>query len=76
MGWFSDVYRGHRRIHHGGTSLGYSNYITLFPDDDLAIMVLSNRAVLFPVELMYFASDLLLGLELEDWQGRFQAYIP
>lgn len=76
MGWFLDRYRGHRRIHHGGTSLGYSNYVTLFPDDDLGIVVLSNRAVLFPVELMYYAGDLLLGLEAQDWEARFAEYNP
>jgi CubicO group peptidase (beta-lactamase class C family) len=71
LGWFVDRYRGFRRVHHGGTSLGYSNYIVLLPDERIGVVILSNRAVLLPVELSYYAADLLLGLEVRDWKGRF-----
>lgn len=76
MGWFVDNYRGHRRIHHGGASMGYSNYVTLFPDEQIGIVVLSNREVLFPVELIYYAGDLMLGLKVENWRERFSEYVP
>ena len=66
-----DRYRGFRRVHHGGTSLGYSDYIVLFPDERIGVVILSNRAVLMPVELSYYAAYLLLGLEVRDWKGRF-----
>jgi hypothetical protein len=74
MGWFIDDYRGHRRLHHGGVSMGYSNYVTIFPDDEIGIVILSNRAVMFPVELMYYVGDILLGFEPEDWSQRFAGY--
>ncbi len=76
MGWYLDEYRSHHRIHHGGASMGYSNYITLFPEDRIGIVILSNRQVLMPVELMYYASDILLELPQKDWASRFEKYVP
>ncbi|RKZ07275.1 hypothetical protein DRQ25_11955 [Candidatus Fermentibacteria bacterium] len=76
MGWFLDEYRGHPRVHHGGASMGYSNYITLFPEDEIGIVILSNREVMMPVELMYYISDILLKLPQEDWASRFEEFVP
>jgi len=76
MGWYLDEYRSHRRLHHGGASMGYSNYITLFPEDRIGIVILSNRQVMMPVELMYYASDILLELPQEDWAARFEEFVP
>lgn len=76
IGWYLDEYWGHRRIHHGGASMGYSNYITLFPEDRIGIVVLSNRQVMMPVELMYYASDILLELPQKDWTTCFEDYVP
>jgi hypothetical protein len=55
--------------------MGYSNYITLFPDDNIGMVILSNRFVFMPVELMYQISDLLLGLRPEAWRERFTDYL-
>lgn len=76
MGWYLDNYRGHQRWHHGGaTPMGYSNYITLFPDDNIGMVILSNRFVFMPVELMHQISDILLGLLPEPWTERFAGYL-
>ena len=42
LGWGVDDYRGHRRVHHGGAIDGFIASTTLFPDDDLGIVVLAN----------------------------------
>ncbi|KAJ3120880.1 hypothetical protein HK100_012609 [Physocladia obscura] len=42
LGWFLDSYRGTPRIHHSGSTLGYSAQLTTFPDHDMAIIVLTN----------------------------------
>lgn len=55
--------------------MGYSNYIALYPEDQIGIVILSNRHVLMPVQLMYQVSDLILGLEAENWQERFAKYV-
>jgi CubicO group peptidase (beta-lactamase class C family) len=76
LGWYLDSYRGHQRIHHGGASMGFSNYITLFPEDRIGVVILSNRQVMMPVELMYLASDVLLGLAPQPWSARFSKFVP
>jgi CubicO group peptidase (beta-lactamase class C family) len=76
MGWYLDEYWGHQRVHHGGASMGFSNYITLFPEDRIGIVILSNRQVMMPVELMYYASDILLELPQKDWKTCFEEYVP
>ncbi|MEW5854542.1 MAG: serine hydrolase [Myxococcota bacterium] len=67
-GWFVDVYRGHRRIHHGGNIDGFSAEVMLFPDTNTGIVVLVNRnATRFPIVLARTMADRLLGLPARDW---------
>jgi CubicO group peptidase (beta-lactamase class C family) len=42
FGWFLDPVRGHRCVSHGGLTSGFSASIQRFPDDGLAIIVLTN----------------------------------
>ncbi|HSQ34383.1 MAG TPA: serine hydrolase domain-containing protein, partial [Candidatus Binatia bacterium] len=42
MGWFVDTYRGHGRVHHGGSIDGFSAMISMFPADGVGFVVLSN----------------------------------
>jgi hypothetical protein len=56
--------------------MGFSNYITLFPEDRIGVVILSNRQVMMPVELMYLASDVLLGLAPQPWSARFSKFVP
>jgi len=42
FGWSVRTYRGHRQIGHGGGIPGFSTYIARFPDEGLAVIVLSN----------------------------------
>lgn len=44
FGWRIDDYRGHRRHHHSGSTSGFRNYLQRFPDDNLTVIVLTNRA--------------------------------
>jgi len=43
FGWGVDLYRGHRRISHGGSWVGFRTNITRFPDERTTIVVLTNR---------------------------------
>jgi CubicO group peptidase (beta-lactamase class C family) len=43
FGWRIDDYRGHLRMHHSGSTVGFRNFIQRFPDDRLTVIVLSNR---------------------------------
>jgi D-alanyl-D-alanine carboxypeptidase len=42
FGWFIDSVQGHRNIGHGGSTSGFSASIQRFPDDKLAVIVLTN----------------------------------
>lgn len=42
FGWFIDSLEGHRNIYHGGATSGFSASIQRFPDDKLAVILLSN----------------------------------
>jgi D-alanyl-D-alanine carboxypeptidase len=42
FGWFLDTVEGHSNIGHGGSTSGFSATIQRFPDDKLAIIMLTN----------------------------------
>jgi len=42
FGWFLDVVEGHKNIGHGGSTSGFSASIQRFPDDKLAVIILTN----------------------------------
>ena len=44
FGWFLDPYRGHSRMWHYGSSIGFHTMIQRFTDDHLTIIILSNRS--------------------------------
>ena len=44
FGWRVDQFEGQRRYHHSGSTSGFRNFIAHFPDLDLTLMLLTNRA--------------------------------
>jgi hypothetical protein len=68
MGWFVDTYRGHLRVHHGGSIDGFLALVTLFPHDDTGIVVLTNAAGNpLPGLITRHAMDLLEKHEPRNW---------
>ncbi len=51
FGWFLGEAGGHPVQEHGGTWQGFVSQYTRFPDEDLAVMVLSNARVMAPAAL-------------------------
>ncbi len=62
FGWFLDPYAGHRRMFHDGSTVGFRTTIQRFPDNNLTIIVLANRADADPQALALKVADLYLGL--------------
>jgi len=60
FGWFLDPYRGHKRMSHGGSTIGFRTTIQRFPDEALTIIILANRADLNPEDLALKVADLYL----------------
>ena len=68
LGWMVDTYRGHRGVGHGGGIDGFACETTLFPDDGIGIVVLTNKSgTPLPDLIVLHAADRLLGLEPIDW---------
>jgi CubicO group peptidase (beta-lactamase class C family) len=68
LGWATDTYRGHRRVHHGGAIDGFTAMTCLFPDDGLGLVVLTNKnGTTLPETISRHAADRLLNLEPIDW---------
>ena len=44
FGWRLDEYRGHRRMHHTGSTIVFRNVIQRYLDDDFTVVILTNRA--------------------------------
>src|SRR5205814_1904315 len=70
MGWFVDTYRGHLRTQHGGNIDGFSALVTLFPNDHIGFVVLTNgNGTPLPNILTLHAADRLLKLDPKDWNA-------
>ena len=76
-GWFIKSYKGHYRASHGGSIEGFTAEITLFPTDDLGIVILTNQNQSgLPQTLRNTVSDILLdALETEDWMARLEMLV-
>ena len=57
FGWFLDPYQGHRRMYHGGETIGFLTTIQRFPDDNLTVIVLANRTDVDPEALALKVAD-------------------
>jgi CubicO group peptidase (beta-lactamase class C family) len=69
LGWMVDVYRGHRRVQHGGNIDGFSAMVTLLPDDGYGFVVLSNLdGTPLPELLVRNLCDRALSLPIQDWR--------
>lgn len=63
FGWYLDPYKGHRRIWHDGTTIGFRTTIQRLPDDGLTVIILSNRGNFDPAKRAEKILDLLLTPE-------------
>ncbi|KAJ3516168.1 hypothetical protein NLJ89_g1292 [Agrocybe chaxingu] len=66
-------YQGHDIIEHGGSNPGYKTQVARFPDDNLAIITLSNDEHGGPLleAVKFRIADELLGLKQLDWNDRW-----
>ncbi len=68
LGWFIHPYRGHYSVSHDGGIDGFTSVISLFPNSNVGIIVLSNKNLFTaPRYLSMELADALLGLESRHW---------
>ena len=73
MGWWVNMYRGRIFLHHTGGVDGYSSYTGFMPEDNMGLVILTNkrRAFLrFAIALNIY--DQLLGFEKLPWNERMK----
>ncbi len=61
FGWFLDPWRGHTRMWHSGSTMGFRTVIDRFTANHLSIVILCNRTDLDPTKLALQIADLCLG---------------
>jgi CubicO group peptidase (beta-lactamase class C family) len=59
FGWFLDPYKGHSRMWHSGSTLGFRTVIDRFTNEKLTVVILCNRTDLDPSELALRVVDAL-----------------
>ncbi|MEE4297172.1 MAG: serine hydrolase [Wenzhouxiangella sp.] len=70
MGWFVNVYNGHRMLSHGGGIDGFITSVMLFPEDGLGIVAFTNSASSLGNLVARAAADRILGLDRQDRIGQ------
>ena len=60
-------------VSHGGNTLGFSSLVTMLPEENFGVAVLTNANSSFLVnDLTYRILDEILGAAEEDWTARHQ----
>jgi CubicO group peptidase (beta-lactamase class C family) len=74
MGWVDTTFRGHHMVWHNGGIDGFHSLLTMLPEDNIGVVILSNLAENTALEAVaYSAFDRLLGISLDPWLDRYQA---
>jgi len=73
LGWFMEVYHGHKVIHHGGNVTGFTALVSLLPDQNLGFCILTNMNSSFMTyALQNEIHDRVLGTPKSDWNKRYK----
>ena len=76
LGWFTDTYRGFRRVWHSGSIDGFAALVVLVPQQSAGVAVLVNQdGSAFPNVVVRHALDRLLGLPPKDWSAERLAWM-
>ncbi len=68
MGWMVGMYKGKTVISHGGNIDGFTAYVALFPEDNMSVVVLTNKdGTGIPELFSIYANDRFNDREEYDW---------
>jgi CubicO group peptidase (beta-lactamase class C family) len=71
LGWFISSYRGHKTIHHNGTTDGFSSFVSFMLEEGVGVIILTNVwNSLLPTYMTNQIYDELLELQPIDWYKR------
>lgn len=66
LGQFVGDYKGLNEIQHGGNDAGYRSYLTRFPEENFAVIVLSNSADFNPDKIAHKVVDVYLKDKIKN----------
>lgn len=76
MGWFAEVYRGHKILQHGGNIDGFSGFTSFVPDLNLGVVAYTNlNSSFLHYALGRTVIDHYLGIEDGDWVKRYHDFV-
>jgi CubicO group peptidase (beta-lactamase class C family) len=73
LGWSLFDYRGRKVMSHGGAYDGMFSRVTLVPEEELGLVVLTNSMTNLPTAIAYRILDAYLGGEERDWTEQLAA---
>jgi len=72
LGWSVWDYHGTRVVEHAGGMPGYISQLTLLPEKNIAIIILTNTLSSFPTGLEYHILSQLMADDSTDWLAFFK----
>ncbi len=76
LGWFTETYRGHKMVEHGGNIDGFTALVSMIPDMNLGVICLVNFNDSFNTyATSYEIIDRYLGVENGDWHNRQRVFL-
>ena len=69
LGWGLSDYHGKLRVGHTGGYDGMITAVTMLPEENLGVVVLTNGVRSPIMAATYYALDRFLGLEVKDWSA-------
>jgi CubicO group peptidase (beta-lactamase class C family) len=71
LGWFTEYYRGHRLLRHGGAIDGMLTEMMFLPEDQIGVVVLTNMSPhTMHTALTRHIFDIALGLPQREWNAQ------
>jgi hypothetical protein len=71
LGWNVLDYGGRFIARHGGAADGMYSRVTLVPQENLGVVILTSGMTSVQTALSYYILDLYLGREPQDWSAEF-----
>ncbi|MGH7554430.1 MAG: serine hydrolase [Longimicrobiales bacterium] len=71
LGWFTEYFRGHRLLRHGGAIDGMLTEMMFLPEDQIGVVILTNKSPhTMHTALTNHIFDVALRLTERDWNGQ------
>ena len=71
LGWGLSDYHGKMRVGHTGGYDGMITAVTMIPEENLGVVVLTNGTKSPIMAATYYALDQFLGVKTTDWSGKY-----